>query len=682
MNIEFTPTTCPYCGCGCGFNLVSVDGKLVGTEPWKRNPVNEGKVCPKGNFAHEFVHKEDRLTKPLIKENGEFREATWDEALNLVVSKITDIKSEDPRALAFLASARCSNEENYTMQKFVRTVIGTNNIDHCARLCHGPSVSGLAQSFGSGAMTNTIKDISESDCIFAIGTNTIEQHPLIGRRIVQAKENGTKIIVADPRFTPTARLADLYVPFKSGTDIALLNSIMNVIIEEGLEDKDFIEKRTKGFEDLKEIVKEYDPESTEAITGAPADKVRELAKEYAKAGAAAILYSMGITQHSSGTENVLSVSNLAMLTGNLGKPGAGVNPLRGQNNVQGACDMGALPVVYPGYQAVADEANGEKVGAKWGCELSSTPGLTVVEMINAACDGSVKGMYIMGENPMVSDPDIQHVKEGLENLDFLVVQDIFLTETAALADVVLPATSWAEKDGTFANTERRVQYIRKAIEPIGEARDDWDIISDIAKRMGSDKFDFSSAQEIFEEVRTIAPQYGGMNKERLEKPEALHWPCPTEDHPGTPILHTQQFTTADGLGVFFAIPHRDPGELPDEEYPFTLTTGRILFHWHTGSMTRRSKTLHNEVPEGYVEINSMNANRLGIKDKEIVKVKTRRGEIEIPARVTDDIIEGIIFIPFHFAEHAANMLTSAEHLDPASKMPELKVSAAAVDKIE
>lgn len=683
MNIEFTPTTCPYCGCGCGFNLVTVDGEVTGVEPWKRNPVNEGKVCPKGNFVHEFIHRDDRLTKPLIKENGEFREANWDEALDLVASKIAEHKNADPNSLAFLASARCTNEENYLMQKIVRTIIGTNNIDHCARLCHGPSVSGLAQSFGSGAMTNTIKDISQSDCIFIIGSNAIEQHPLIGRRIVQAKENGTKILVADPRFTPTAKLADLYVPFKSGNDIALLNSIMYVIIEEDLIDKEFIEKRTKGFEELKEVVKNYSPEATEEITGAPAEKIRELAKEYAKAGAAAILYSMGITQHSSGTANVLSCSNLAMLTGNLGKPGAGVNPLRGQNNVQGACDMGALPVVFPGYQGVAIEGNPEKVQGIWGCgEISSTPGLTVVEMINAAIDGSVKGMYIMGENPMISDPDIKHVEEGLKSLDFLVVQDIFLTETAALADVVLPAASFAEKDGTFSNTERRVQYVRKAVEPVGDSRADWEILCDVAKRLGSDLFEFSSPQEVFEEVRTVTPQYGGMNKERLDKPEALHWPCPDEDHPGTPILHTQQFTTPDGIGVFFPLPHVDAAELPDNEYPFILTTGRVLFHWHTGSMTRRSETLDNEVPTGYVEMHPTDAGILGIKHNEMVKVKTRRGEIEIPARVTEDIIEGIVFIPFHFAECAANMLTSSEHLDEASKMPELKVSAAAVEKIE
>ncbi|MDR1721595.1 MAG: molybdopterin-dependent oxidoreductase, partial [Methanobrevibacter sp.] len=413
-------------------------------------------------------------------------------------------------------------------------------------------------------------------------------------------------------------------------------------------------------------------------------KVREAAISYGSANAAAIIYSMGITQHTCGTDNVMSTSNLAMLTGNIGKPGAGVNPLRGQNNVQGACDMGALPVFYTGYFKVVDEEKRTQVQEFWDCEeLNPIPGLTIVEMMNAAHDGHVKCMYIMGENPMISDPNLQHVEESLKNLEFLVVQDIFLTETAELADVVLPATSWAEKDGTFTNTERRVQYIRQAISPVGEeVRPDWEIICDIAKRLGSDKFEFNSPQEVFEEIRQITPQYAGMNKERLVKPEALHWPCPSEDHPGTPILHKEQFSTPDGLGIFMSIGHQEPGESPSEDYPFTLTTGRVLFHWHTGSMTRRSKTLDRELPTGFVEIHKNDAYKLGINDKEEIKISTRRGEIEIPARITEDIMEGVLFIPFHFVEHAANILTSSENLDPAAKMPEFKVSVADVAKVE
>jgi len=402
---------------------------------------------------------------------------------------------------------------------------------------------------------------------------------------------------------------------------------------------------------------------------------------YAEADSAAILFAMGITQHITGTDNVISTANLAMLTGNIGKPGAGVNPLRGQNNVQGACDMGALPAFYPGYQKVIDEEATEKMTCAWGCsDLKCTPGLTVVEMMNAAEKGELKAMYIMGENPMVSDPDIQHVKESLESLEFLVVQDIFMTETAELADVVLPAAAWAEKDGTYTSTERRVQYIRKAVEAPGDAREDWDIICDLAKRMGAEGFDFNSPAEIFEEIREVTPQYAGMNPERLSKPEGLHWPCPDESHPGTPILHTEQFATPDGLGIFFPIEHKDPAEVPDEEYPFILTTGRVLFHYHTGSMTRRSETLDRELPTGFVEINDEDASELGIRSGDMVKVRTRRGEIEITARVTPDIMKGVLFIPFHFAECAANMLTSSSELDPAAKMPELKVSAASIEK--
>lgn len=682
MNLEYVPTICPYCGCGCGLNVVVIDGKVEGVEPWKRHPLNEGKLCPKGNFSYQFVGRDDRLKKPLIKENGEFREASWDEAISLIASKLEEYRGQDPDSLAFLASARCTNEENYILQKFARAVIGTHNIDHCARLCHGPSVAGLAKTFGSGAMTNSISDIEESSCIFIIGSNTAEQHPLIWRRVLRAKANGATLIVADPRITPTAKMADIYLPFKPGTDVALLNSMMNVIIEEGLEDKEFIEKRTKGFEKLKETVKDYKPEEIEKITLTPADKVREAAIAYAKADSAAILFAMGVTQHITGTDNVVSNANLAMLTGNVGKRGAGVNPLRGQNNVQGACDMGALAAFYPGYQKVIEEEAAERMARAWGCEcaLKCAPGLTVVEMMKAAAEGKVKAMYIMGENPMMSDPDIQHVKESLENLEFLVVQDIFLTETAELADVVLPATAWSEKNGTYTSTERRVQYIRKAADAPGEAKDDWQIICEIANKMGADGFKFSSTDEIFEEIRKVTPQYAGMNPERLAKPEALHWPCPDESHPGTPILHTEQFATPDGLGVFFPIEYKEPAETPDSEYPFILTTGRILFHYHTGTMTRRSETLDREVPTGFVEINNEDALELGIKNGDMVKVKTRRGEIEITAKVTPEIMRGVLFIPFHFVECAANILTSAEELDPEAKMPELKVSAASIEK--
>ncbi len=681
MDIKYVPTICPYCGVGCGLNLVVSDGKVVGVEPWKRNPVNEGKLCPKGMFCYEIIHRDDRLTTPLIKENGEFREASWDEALDLVASKLTEA---DPNEVGFFACARSPNENIYVNQKFARTVVGTQNVDHCARLCHGPTVAGLAQSFGSGAMTNSYESFEDADVIFCIGSNSLEAHPLVGRRLMRARANGAYMIVADPRFTPTAKQSDKYVPLKTGTDVALMNAMMNVIISEGLEDKEFIEARTKNYEELKKVVAKYTPEEVEKVTQVPAETIREMAKIYAKADKAAIVYSLGITEHSHGVDNVMQTANLAMLTGNIGRLGTGVNPLRGQNNVQGACDMGALPSDYPGYQKVIDEKISERFTHTWNCgELSCTPGLKIPEMIEAAVEGDLKVLYITGEDPMISDPDTHHVEKGLNNLDFFVVQDIFMTDTAKLADVVLPAACWAEQDGTFTNGERRVQLIRAAVDPPGDAKVDWEIFGDLAAKMGADPemFNYNSAQDIFEEVRTVTPQYAGMNRERLERPEALHWPCPTEDSPGTAMMHVEKFAHPDGLGIFMPLEELGPMETPDEEYPLILTTTRLLFHYHA-AMTRRAKTLDREVPTGYVELNTDDAAELGIKNKEKVKVSSRRGEIEITARVTPDIMKGIVNIPMHFSECAANILTNAAAIDPKSGMPELKACAVAVSKME
>jgi formate dehydrogenase major subunit len=614
---------------------------------------------------------------PLIKKDGTFVESTWDEALTLVASKFKATQETyGPNSVAFLASARITNEENYLMNKLARAGFHTNYLDHCARLCHGPTVSGLARSFGSGAMTNSIADIRQADCIFIIGSNTMEQHPLIGRSVIIAKEKGAKIIVADPRLSTTAKLADTYVQFKPGTDVALMNSMMYWILDAGKEDKEFIAGRTKGFDELKEVVKKY--ADVQDITNVPTELVKEIAMDYASADAAALIYSMGITQHITGTDNVLSTSNLAMLTGNIGRPGTGVNPLRGQNNVQGACDMGALPVVYTGYQSVAVDAARQKMEEFWGVkDLPAAGGLTVTELLGAAGD-EVKNMYIVGENPMLSDPDITHVAECLKKLDFLVVQDIFLTETAELADVVLPGACWAEKEGTFTSTERRVQRVRKAVEPPGEAKADWEITMALANKLGIPGFNYESAEQIFEEVRQCTPQYAGMTYARLDKPEALSWPCPTEEHPGTPILHAAKFTAPDGLGTFVGVEWKPPAEVTDSDYPFILTTGRILFHYHTGTMTRRSPTLNNEVPTGYVEISPEDAAELGVTKGDSVKVRTRRGEVTTLAKITKDVPKGVLFMPFHFKEAAANMLTNTA-LDPAAKMPELKVCAAAVE---
>ncbi len=683
MDINYVSTTCPYCGTGCGFNLVVRNGKVFDVAHWQRAPVNGGKLCPKGRYAHEFINSPDRLTKPLIKKDGEFVEATWDEAYDLIAEKFRSYK---PAEMACLSSARTSNEENYLMQKFARVALKTPHVDHCARLCHSSTVAGLAAVFGSGAMTNSIMDIADSRCIFVLGSNTFEQHPLIARSIVRARQSGAKVIVADPRNTPTARQADLYMPFISGTDVAVLNGLMQEIIKNGWEDKEFIARRTKDFEKLKEVVMKdaYSPENVSKTTGITVESLRTAAEWIAKAEAAALIYSMGITQHTTGVDNVKSTANLMMLTGNLGRPGTGVNPLRGQNNVQGACDMGCLPNVYSGYQKVNDEAARKKMMDAWGVDdiAEGRVGYTVTEMINILADnpGELKCMYIMGENPMLSDPDLQHVEEALKNLEFLVVQDIFLTETAELADVVLPAACYAEKDGTQTNTERRVQRWKKAQQAPGEAKEDWQIICELGARMGYAKqFAFKSPEEIFNEVAAVTPSYHGISYARLD-PDGLHWPCPTAEHPGTPILHREKFAMPDGLGVFSAIEWKPPAEVPDAEYPYVLTTGRVIWQWHTGTMTRRSWSLEKEAPTGWIEINTEDAKELGIKDDEVVRASTRRGSIDIPARVTPEIIRGVMFIPFHYKECAANLLTH-NALDPVARIPEYKACAVKVEKI-
>jgi len=681
MEYRSVLTTCPYCGCGCNMFLQVIDGHLVGTLPSKTHEISRGSLCIKGWNAHEWVESPDRLRTPLIRgEDGELHAASWDEAMDLIGSKLKAIIDDHGGdAVGLLSSARCTNEENYLMQKLARGVVGTNNIDHCARLCHSSTVAGLATTLGSGAMTNSTPDIALADCILVTGSNTVEQHPLIGSRVVLAKQRGAKLIVIDPRETPLSKMADIWLHQRPGTDVAWINAMMHVILREGMEDTEFIEKRTEGFEDVRPVLERYTPEVAEQITGIPADELEAAAKMYASADKATILYSMGITQHTNGTDNVKAVANLSMICGNMGRKGTGVNPLRGQNNVQGACDMGALYNVFPGYQKVADAAARAKFDDAWGVKCSDVTGLTVVEMMHAAHEGKMKAMVILGENPMLSDPDINHVREALSALDVLVVIDIFLSETAALADVVLPAASWAERDGTFTATDRRVQLIRKAIEPIGDSRPDWEIICDIAGRLGAaDGFDFASPAQIMEEAARLTPQYGGVTYERLEG-NGLQWPCPTTDHPGTPILHVDKFVR--GLGLFSPVEHQEPNELPDDEYPMTLTTGRMMFHYHTGTQTRRTRALDAEVPTGSVELNPEDAKRLGVHDGQMVEVRSRRGKIHIQAEVTEKVQPGVVFIPFHFAECAANLLTNPA-LDPVAKIPEFKVCAVAVEPVK
>jgi formate dehydrogenase alpha subunit len=546
-------------------------------------------------------------------------------------------------------------------------------------------VAGLVTAFGSGAMTNSVPEFEETNCFLITGSNTTEAHPLIATRIIRAQKKGAKVIVVDPRDIQVAKLADLHLQQRPGTDVAWLNGMMHVIIEEGLYDHDFVKDRTEGFEELKAVVADYTPARVQEISGIPAEDLQAAARLYAAAERSAILYAMGITQHTTGVDNVVSCANLAMLTGNVGKPGTGVNPLRGQNNVQGACDLGGLPNVYSGYQAVTIEAVQAKFKEAWGHASPTRVGLTVTEMVDAAHHGDLKALYVMGENPMVSDPDLNHVRAALEHCEFLVVQDIFPTETAQLADVVLPGTTFVEKDGTFTGTDRRIQLVRQAIEPLGDSRPDWAIIADLAQRMvgaGNDapfaSWEYRSPAAVMDEIAALTPIYGGSSYGRLEEEGFLQWPVPDADHPGTPYLHKERFSR--GLGHFTPVEFKEPAEAPDEEYPFTLTTGRIMFHYHTGSMTRRSEKLDQEVPEGYVEISPEDADRLGLAKSERVRVVSRRGEIETKAWITRRVPPGTVFIPFHFAEAAANVLTNPA-LDPVAKIPEYKVAAVRVDKI-
>jgi len=676
MEMDKVRTTCPYCGTGCTLYLKVRDGKVVGVLPDEKGP-GQGKLCIKGWSAHEFIHHPNRLTKPLVRDgNGKFIETDWNTALSLIAEKLSKIKKEfGPDAIGIFGSAKATNEENFLIMKFARAVVGTNNVDHCARLCHASTVVGLAGVFGSGAMTNSIDELENADTIFVIGSNTTEQHPLIGTRILRAVRKGAKLIIADPRFIDLAHFATVYMSQKPGTDVALINGMMNVIISEKLLDEEFVKTRTENFEAMKKVVEKYTPEYVEKITTIPAEKICEAARLYAKADKAAIVYSMGITQHTTGVDNVVSTANLAMLTGNLGKESVGVNPLRGQNNVQGACDVGALPNLFSGYQKVDVDDVRKKFEDAWGVQLPPKPGLTIVEMINAAGD-RIKAIYMMGENPAVSDPDINHVHEQLKKLDFLVCQDIFLSETAQFADVVLPAASYAEKDGTYTSTERLVQRIREAVNPPGEAKPDWQIIMEIAKHMGYNGMNYSSPKEIMDEIAKLTPSYGGMQYDRIDK-TGLHWPCPSREHPGTKFLHKDKFTR--GLGLFTAVEFLPPAEQPDEKYPFILTTGRLLYQFHTGTMTRKSPTLEIQAPEGFVEINPKDAQELMINDGDKVKVKSRRGEIVIKAKVTDKVQPSTVFIPFHFVEAAANKLTIAA-LDPKAKIPEFKVCAVRLEK--
>lgn len=673
-------TVCPYCGVGCNIELSVKDDRIIKVTSPATGVVNEGRLCVKGKFGFDYVNSPDRLTTPLIREGGKdgrFREASWEEALDVVASRLRQIKEESgPDSLAVTTSAKCTNEENYLLQRFARAVLGTNNVDHCARLCHASTVTGLGMAFGSAAMTNSIGEIRYADCIFIIGSNTSENHPVIALEVKEAvRRGGAKLIVADPRKIEMVEFADLWLRQKPGTDVALINGMVNVIISENLYDAEFVRRRTEGFEQLKEGIKDYHPSYVAQITGVPADDLCKAARTYARSPRASILYAMGITQHVAGTDNVLALANLALLTGNVGKESSGVNPLRGQNNVQGACDMGALPNFLPGYQLVVDKDVRGRFEEAWQTPLPDQPGLTLMEMMHEAEAGEIKGMYIMGEDPVLSHPNSARVVKGLKNLDFLVVQDIFLSETAKLADVVLPGVSFAEKDGTFTNTERRIQRVRKAIEPIGESRADWLIISELASKLGH-PMRYEGPEVIMDEIASLTPIYGGVHYDRLNG-RGLQWPCRDRQDLGTRYLHKDQFPR--GLGKFHPIGYQEPSELPDDEYPFILSTGRVLFHWHGGTISRRSTGLTGIYPEAKVEINPQDAEVLRCSDGDLVQVVSRRGKVIAKAMVTDRSPQGVVFMTFHFREAAANLLT-VDTLDPVAKIPEFKICSVQINK--
>jgi formate dehydrogenase alpha subunit len=685
--VQATRTICPYCGVGCAMQVHSHRGRIVWATGSEDGPANRGSLCVKGRYGFAYASHPDRLVAPLIRREGVprippkevdphtlFREASWEEALGLVASRLRTLLARyGPTALGILGSAKCTNEDNYLLQRFARAALGTNNIDHCARLCHSSSVSAMGMAFGHGAMTNAPQEIFESDVIFVLGHNTSENHPVIAGAIKRAVRAGTKLIVMDPRRTELATLAEVHLRPRGGTDVAALNGLARLILDEGLANIRFIRERTEGFEAFRASLGAYTAERVEELTGIPRGDLRRAARLYATAASAMMFHGMGMTQHTTGTDNVLAICNLVMLTGHIGRPGTGVNPLRGQNNVQGASDMGVLPNVFPGYHPVTDGAARAGLEAAWGRPLPPEPGLTVVEMVNAAYAGLLTGIYLMGENPMVSDPDLNHVRQALSRLEFVVSQEIFLTETAAMADVVLPASSHFEKDGTTTNTERRVQWQDRVLSPPGEARRDWAILCDLSTRLGY-PMAFPDTAAITTTIAHETPIYRGIVPERLGA-EGLQWPCWSEDHPGTPILHRTRFTR--GPGKFHPVPFRPAAELPDDEYPLLLNTGRVLEQWHTRSMTGRIPGLNRLAPEALLEIHPQDASALGIEAGTRVRVSSRRGTVVARAAVTDRTPAGSVFLSFHYAEAAANLLTNAA-LDPASRIPEYKVCAVRV----
>ncbi|MFC4552051.1 MULTISPECIES: molybdopterin-dependent oxidoreductase [Halorussus] len=718
-NITVADTTCTYCGVGCRFDLYGKGEEVLGVRPAdpEQTPANDFSTCVKGKFGYDFVDSDERLTTPLVKEDGEFREASWDEALDRVAERLGEIRDEHGAdSLAVTSSSKATNEENFLAQKFARQVLGTPHVDNCTRLCHSSTVAALKQTVGFGAMTNRInEDIGETDCYLITGSNTTETHPVLATRIVQNVRDGADLFVFDPRKMTIAEHADQYARTRPGTDVVWLNGLIRHIVEEDLYDERFVEERTKHFEDLKAAVEPYTPELVEDVTDVPPDQLTRAAETIAAADTCVYGWAMGLTQHAHGTHNALAIANLALVCGHLGKPRSGLSPFRGQNNVQGGGgDMGPIPNNLPGYQPVDDPDVLDKFEDAWGVRPPDRVGLRITEMFSAVPgvertvsggEGSdayggddaadehergtddpsaeegytpgntdLRGMYIVGENPAISEPDISHADEALEALDFLVVQELFMTETAKFADVVLPAASMAEKYGTATNTERRIQLVRPAVESPGEARTDAAILQDLAGRMGFD-WNYDGPADVMDEINDLAPIYGGVTYDRLEaREDGIQWPCWDEDHPGTPYLYEEEFNFDDGKARFV------PAELaeeryptPTEEFPFTLTTGRVLYHWHTGSMTRRARASMQQVPESFVTVHPEAARRLGVSDGEYVAVESSQGEIVVRANVEETSGPDVLFIPMHFVHGAVNTLTK-EEFDPTSKIPQYKVT--------
>jgi formate dehydrogenase major subunit len=683
------PSLCPYCGVGCQLTYHVTDDRIAFTTG-RWGPANRGRLCVKGRFGYDYVHHPQRLTVPLVRRDDApkspdgivdpanpwavFREATWEEALDLAAEGLRRIRdAHGGRALAGFGSAKGSNEEAYLFQKLVRTGFGSNNVDHCTRLCHASSVAALLECIGSGAVSNPVSDVQFAEVFLVIGANPTVNHPVAATFMKNAVERGAKLVLLDPRRTELARLATHVLQFRPGTDVALLNAMLHTIVDEGLVDEAFVAARTEGFDELRRRLIAYSPEAMEPICGIPAATIREVARLYATSKASMIFWGMGVSQHTHGTDNARCLIALALLTGQIGRRGTGLHPLRGQNNVQGASDVGLIPMVYPDYRPVTDEETRKAFEALWGRPLDPVKGLTVVEIMDAALAGSIRGMYIMGENPAMSDPDIAHVRAALASLEWLVVQEIFLTETASFADVILPASAFPEKTGTFTNTDRRVQLGRQALQPPGQARQDWWIVQEIANRLGCG-WSYTGPADVFEEIRLAVPSYAGITWDRLEREDAVTFPCRNVGDPGEEVLFTERFPTPSGRGRLIPVDYTPAAEPPDDEYPHVLITGRILEHWHTGAMTRRAGVLDAIEPVPMASLHASELERLGLAPGDVLTIESRRGRISAVVRRDDAVPRGAVFLPFCYAEAPANLLTNPA-LDPFGKIPEFKYCA-------